>query len=114
MNRIELTLAIAAALMLAVLLGWVLRWLFGRLNAPGPREITRAKQLAAELAAAQEARSAAERRLAEVEHAFADQLTQARAELEATLEGLAQARAQAEEIRAAYLRSIAGRGARAE
>lgn len=114
MNRAELTLAIAGALVLAVLLGWVLRWLFGRINGAGPRDVARTADLAAQLHAAQDARHAAERRLAEVESDFAGQLAQVQAELEATLASLAQARSQAEDIRAAYLRSIAERGARVE
>lgn len=108
MNRSELTLAIAAVLVGAMLLGWILRWIFGRMNAYGPRDVLRSAEMAARLHDAEDAQVRAEGRLAD---AKAD-LAQARAELDATLASLSKARAQTEEIRAAYRAAMAERGSR--
>ena len=61
MDRNELTLAIAGALVAAFLLGWMLRWAFGRLNAAGPRNAARTADIAARLHAAEDAQHRAER-----------------------------------------------------
>ena len=55
MDRNDLTLAIAGALIAAFLLGWVLRWAFARLNTAGPRNAARTADLAARLHAAEDA-----------------------------------------------------------
>ena len=86
MDRNELTLAIAGALVGAFLLGWILRWFFGRMNAAGPRSVVRTADMAAQLHAAEEARGRAEWRAAEV----------------------AKAEAATEEIRAAYRKALIG------
>ena len=66
-DRNELTLAIAAALVAAFLLGWILRWFFGRLNAGRAAQPGAHRRLATQLHAAEEAQHRAEARLAEVE-----------------------------------------------
>lgn len=54
MNHQDLTLAVAGALFGAVVLGWILRWIFGHLNA-GPRvSLAEYNALAMRLAAAED------------------------------------------------------------
>jgi hypothetical protein len=110
LDRSELTFAIATALVGAVLLGWILRWLFGRMNATGPRNAARTANLVSRLHAAEEAQFRAETRLAEVEADASQRLADLQAELDATLASLARAEAQTEEIRDAYRRALIDRG----
>jgi uncharacterized protein YPO0396 len=102
MDRGELTLAIAGALLAAVALGWTLAALTARLDTRGPRNTARTRDLAARLDAAEAARARAEARLAEVEDDFKARLAEMQADFDATLARLARAEAQTEEIRAAY------------
>ena len=64
MDRSELTMAVAGALVAAFLLGWIFAWIYGRMNAPGHAAHS---DMAGELHAAEEARRRAELRLAEAE-----------------------------------------------
>ncbi len=109
MTRSELTLAIAATLVVAVLAGWVLRWLYGRLNARGPADAAETADLAARLHEAEDARARAQRRLAAVEADLGGRLAQAEGERDAALARLDAAEAQADAIRGAY-RDASGRG----
>jgi ribosomal protein S11 len=109
LDRNELTLAIAGALVAAVLVGWVLRSIFGRMNnAAGPRSIRRTADLAAQLHAAEEAQARAEARLASVETDFGGRLTEMQTELDAANRALERERDQTEQIRAAYRDAIEG------
>lgn len=112
MDRGDLTLAIAAALAGAVLLGWLLAAITARLDARGPRNAARTRDLAERLDAAEAARQRAETRLAEVESDFRARLAEMQADLDATLARLAKAEAQAEDIRAAW-RAARGGGSEA-
>ncbi len=103
MDRDELMLAIAGALFGAMLLGWILHWMFARINrAEGPRSIRRTADMASRLHAAEAARSRAETRLAEVEQDLRQQLADTERELDTALRALDRERNQTEEIRAAY------------
>lgn len=65
MNGQELTIVVAAALFGAVVLGWILRWIFGHLNA-GPRvDLIEHHALVARFAAAEAEISALRARLGE-------------------------------------------------
>jgi hypothetical protein len=109
MGRSELTLAIAGALAVAVLLGWVLGWMFSRLNGPsGPRSIRRTSDMAARLHDAEEAAAKAEARLASVEADLAERLAEVRGELETAYQHLAREQARTEEIREAYRAAMSG------
>ena len=112
MDRTELTLAIAGALVAAVALGWVLRWMFTGVNA-GTRSGRAARGLVQRLHDAEEAQGRAERRLSEVEGDLTARLAQVQAELDATLASLAQERAQTEAIREAYRAAMVERGGEA-
>jgi len=108
-DRDELMIAIAGALFGALLLGWVLHWMFARINrAEGPRSIRRTADMASRLHAAEIARGRAENRLAEVEGDLRQRLADTERELEAALRTLDSERAQAEEIRAAYRAASSG------
>jgi phage terminase Nu1 subunit (DNA packaging protein) len=106
MDRNDLTLAIAGALIAAFLLGWVLRWAFALLNAAGPRNAARTADLVARLHAAEDGQVRAERRLAEVEAEASRRLLDLQGELEGARASLARSEAQAEDIRAAYRRKL--------
>ena len=111
MDRNDLTLAIAGALVAAFLLGWMLRWAFARLNTAGPRNAARAADLAARLHRAEDAQHRAERRLAEVEAEASRRLVELQAELDDARATLERCEAGAEEVRAAYRRILSGRDA---
>lgn len=100
MSRTELTFAVAATLIGAVLLGWLLAWITSRLNDRKPGDLAQASDLAERL-------HAAEGREADL----GARLDEAEAELAAALDRLAQERAHTEEIRAAYREAMQRRGA---
>ena len=100
MDRTELTIVAATALMVALGLGWVLRWIYSMLNPPPP-PAPKADSEWAEYARACEAqRDEAQARLAEVEREWSTKLTQAHAELSAAMEGLGAARRATRELEA--------------
>ena len=107
MDRSELTMAVAGALVAAFLFGWIFRWVFGRMNAHGAHGAAHS-DMARELHAAEEARHRAELRLGEVEAAAARRVAKVEAELALTREAFAGAKAQADEVRAAYRRAMGG------
>jgi hypothetical protein len=105
-DRSKLTLAIAGALVAAFLIGWILRWFFGRMNATGPRSLARTARMAAQLHAAEAAQHRAEARLAEVEADLRQRLADLNADLVTTQDALRRAEDQAEEIRGAYRQAL--------
>jgi len=111
MDRNELTLVIAGALVGAFVLGWILRWFFGRLNATGPRSVVQTADLAAQLHAAEEARGRAEWRAAEVEEEGTRRVAELQGEVEKARAEVVRAEAATEEIRAAYRKALIERGA---
>jgi hypothetical protein len=108
-DRTELTLAIAGALVAAVALGWVLHWMFRGLNT-GTRSGRAARDMVQRLHDAEEAQHRAERRLTQVEDDLGARLAQVQGELDAALASLAQAQAQTEAIREAYRAAMVERG----
>lgn len=111
MDREQLTLAIAAALVGAVLAGWLLHAVFGRLNAgAGPRSVRQTAEMASRLHAAEEAQLAAEMRLRDVEADLKRRLAETEAELSSTLADLERSRVQCDEIREAYRDAMAEGG----
>ncbi|WP_157982237.1 hypothetical protein [Oceanicella sp. SM1341] len=101
MDATRLTLVIAIVLVLAAAVGWVLCWLFLRLNrhaeAPHPQEPADET-----VRRALDARDAAILELGEMRRDFARQIAAKDAELEATMSGLGNARREAMEWRRAY------------
>ncbi len=97
MNRTELTLFVAATLLLAVIAGWCLRWFYSRLVSGAP---VSADSMAARLHEAELAKEAAINRLAETERNYANLLTQAIAERDSVMSSIGDARREAGELRA--------------
>lgn len=100
MERTELTVIIAVALFAAVALGWVLRWVFDLLNPPPPPEPVADSEWAEYAKACEAQRDDAVARLAEVERDLGNRLTQANAELTAAMDGLGDARREAQTLQA--------------
>jgi len=99
-DRTQLTLIIAGSLFAAVILGWILRWIFDLLN-PAPPPEPKADSEWAEYAKACEAeRDTAISRLTEVERDLGNRLTQSNAELSAAMEGLGDARREVQSLHA--------------
>lgn len=108
MDRTELTAALSAALLGAVLIGWILHWLYSRLNdKSGPRSIKQTALLVERVHDAEEARLAAEARLQIVEKDLNERISQMQAEMDAAHESLEAARDETEQIRTAYRESNA-------
>ncbi len=88
----SLTAIAALALFLAVILGWVLRWIYELLNPPPPPEPVADSEWA-EYARAKEAEAAEVRARAEAaERDLQARLTQSQAELSAAMDALGEAR----------------------
>jgi len=110
MDRERLILAVAGALVGAVAIGWVLHWIFSRVNGvSGPRNARRTADIAHRLHAAEDAQHRAETRLREVEGDLRQRIVDLQAELSATGQTLERERAASEELRAAYRQSMAER-----
>jgi multidrug resistance efflux pump len=110
-DRNELTLALTGAFFGAVLLGWVLHWIFSRLNrASGPRSIKQTALLVERVQNAEDAKLAAEARLHAVERDLSQRIEQMQSEIDAAHESLEAARDETEQIRAAYREAVASSG----
>lgn len=92
LNRTELVIAIAVVLFLTFLAGWVLRWLFGRMNRVNSANVNQIDDLATRLHEAEEARDQAMTYLQQREWELTNKLAQTEAELQAAMEGLGEAR----------------------
>lgn len=98
MNRTELTFLVAATFMIAILIGWTLRWIFTRINQSGLNNIG-SNDLAARLHTAEEERDAAFADKEAVVREVQNKLVQTEAELAAAMEGLGDARREANDLR---------------
>ncbi|WP_339114137.1 hypothetical protein [Thioclava sp. GXIMD2076] len=99
MNRTEFVFATAIILFIAFCLGWFACWLLHRLTRVSKADMGELEQMAHALHEAEDTR---ERALAYIEHREAEltnQLHQSEAELRAAMEGLRDARRDAEELR---------------
>ncbi len=88
MSRTELILVMSTTLFAAFVLGWLLRWAFGRLNQVNSVDVTEIDELASRLHDAEVA-------LEETRNA----LTQKEAELAAAMDGIGNARRETEDLR---------------
>ncbi len=99
MNRTQLTLATAVVLLLAFALGWFAYWLLHRFTRVAGGDVAEMDRLAQALHEAEETRDQAILYLEHREAELMGQISQSEAEQKATMEGLRDARAEAEEMR---------------
>lgn len=100
MNRTEFILTTAAILFVAFLLGWFAHWLVSRLTRVTRSEMDELDKMAKSLHEAEETRDQAITYQEQREAELTNQLHQTEAELKAAMEGLREARREAEELRA--------------
>jgi septal ring factor EnvC (AmiA/AmiB activator) len=99
MNRTEFIVATAIVLFVAFLLGWFASWLIHRVTRVTQADMNELDQMAQALHDAEEARDQAITYLQQREAELTNQLTQTEAELSAAMDGLREARHEAEELR---------------
>ena len=100
MNRQEFIIATAVILFVAFALGWFAIWLVNRFTRVTKAEIGELDKMAQALHEAEETRDQAITYLQQREAEITNQLSQTEAELAAAMEGLREARQQADELRA--------------
>jgi hypothetical protein len=100
MNRTEFITAMTIVLFIAFGLGWFASWLVHRLTRVTQAEISDLEQMAHDLHEAEETRDQAVVYLERREGELINKLGQTEAELRAAMEGLRDARAESEELRA--------------
>ncbi|MEL7026932.1 MAG: hypothetical protein AAGO57_06855 [Pseudomonadota bacterium] len=100
MTRTEFILTTAAILFVAYLLGWFSHWLVSRLTRVTRSEMDELDKMAQSLHEAEETRDQAITYQEQREAELTNQLHQTEAELKAAMEGLRDARREAEELRA--------------
>lgn len=100
MNRIEFIIATAIVLLLAFAMGWFTYWLMHRFTRVAGGDMGEMDRLAQSLHEAEELRDQAIIYLESREAELLNQIAQTEAELRAAMEGLRDARLEAEEMRA--------------
>lgn len=100
MNRTEFIIATAIILFVAFALGWFANWLVHRFIRVSSSDVGELDRMAQELHEAEETRDQAITYLQQREAELTNQLSQAEAELRATMDGLREARQEAEHMRA--------------
>jgi hypothetical protein len=108
MNRTEFIIATAVILFVAFALGWFAYWLLHRFTRVSGAEVGELDRMAQELHDAEEMRDQAITYLQQREAELMNQLTQTEAELRAAMDGLRDARHEAEELRGYIERMNAG------
>lgn len=99
MNRTEFIVATAIILFVAFCLGWFASWLINRFTRVSKAEIGELDRMAQALHEAEETSDQAITYLQQREAEIASQLSQTEAELRAAMDGLRDARQEAEEMR---------------
>ncbi|QFT48285.1 hypothetical protein FIU97_17005 [Roseivivax sp. THAF40] len=107
MNRIEFIITTAIILFVAFCLGWSANWLVHRFTRVSQSDLSELEKMSQELHEAEETRDQAITYLQQREAELTNQLAQTEAELSAAMEGLREARHEAEELRAYLERSQA-------
>lgn len=99
MNRSEFIMATALVLFVAFMLGWFSYWLLHKLTRINSGDMNEVDRMARELHDAEEGRDQAVIYLQQREAELSSQLQQTEAELHAAMDGLREARREAEELR---------------
>jgi len=99
MNREELVILIALVLFFSFILGWLMRWAYGKMGKVNSANMTDVDDLANRLHEAEIQRDEATQRLNDQEWEYTNKVTQTEAELQAAMEGLGEARREAEDLR---------------
>ncbi|NBR91328.1 MAG: hypothetical protein EBS68_15725 [Rhodobacteraceae bacterium] len=105
MNRSEFIIVTAIILFVAFCMGWFANWLIHRFTRVSKGDIGELERMAQELHEAEETRDQAITYLQQREAELTNQLAQTEAELAAAMDGLRDARHEAEELRA-YIEKI--------
>lgn len=108
MNRTEFIVVTAVILFVAFALGWFTYWILHRFTRISQSEMSELDAMAQELHEAEEARDQAITYMTQREAELTNQLMQTEAELRATMDGLREARHEAEQLRAYVERMKAG------
>jgi phage shock protein A len=108
MNRTEFIVVTAVILFVAFALGWFAYWLLHRFTRVSGVEMGELERMAQELHDAEEMRDQAITYLQQREAELTNQLAQTEAELRAAMDGLRDARHEAEELRGYIERMNAG------
>ena len=108
MTRTEFIIATAIILFVAFCLGWFANWLIHRFTRVAQADVDELERMSQELHEAEETRDQAITYLQQREAELTNQLAQTEAELAAAMEGLRDARHEAEELRQYIERMQAG------
>jgi septal ring factor EnvC (AmiA/AmiB activator) len=100
MNRTEFVIAIAVVLFVAFALGWFAHLMLQRFTRVSKSDLSEFERMSQELHEAEETRDQAITYMQQREAELTSQLNQTDAELRAAMEGLREARLEAEELRA--------------
>jgi hypothetical protein len=107
-NRTEFIIATAVILFVAFSLGWFASWLVNRFTRVTKADMSELDSMAQQLHEAEETRDQAITYLQQREAEITNQLSQTEAELRAAMDGLRDARLEAEELRRLLERQNAG------
>jgi septal ring factor EnvC (AmiA/AmiB activator) len=99
MSRTEFVIATAIVLFVAFCMGWFANWLIHRFTRVSASDVGELERMAQELHEAEETRDQAITYLQQREAELTNQLSQTEAELSAAMDGLRDARQEAEEMR---------------
>lgn len=99
MSRTEFVIATAIILFVAFCLGWFANWLIHRFTQVSSADMGELDRMSQELHEAEETRDQAITYLQQREAELTNQLSQTEAELRAAMDGLRDARSEAEELR---------------
>lgn len=99
MTRIEFIIATAIVLFIAFSLGWFANWIVHRFTRVAQSDVDQLERMSQELHEAEETRDQAITYLQTREAELTNQINQTEAELSAAMEGLRDARHEAEELR---------------
>lgn len=109
MSRSEFVIATAIILFVAFAMGWFAHWLMHRFSRVAKSDVDELERMSQELHEAEETRDQAITYLQQREAELTNQLAQTEAELSAAMDGLRDARRDAEEMRS-YVERVQGQG----